>query len=115
MKARAKKRRSSGPSCSFKKRIFRGNKSFKNHNSDPCDNDNSVTSPPASSSRRNLEGSCDIENELPNEENLSHYILINSDIFTELINLVSTARTPIWRPPLVRETSSVAQSVIVVK
>ena len=35
--------------------------------------DNSVTSPPASSSRRKC--SCDIQNELPNEENPSHFYL----------------------------------------
>ena len=37
--------------------------------------DNSVTSPPASSSRRKLKCSCDIQNELPNEENPSHFYL----------------------------------------
>ena len=94
MKARAKRRRSSGATCSFKRRRFRGHKSFKNPNSQPCNSaadnvidDNPVTSP-ASSSRRKLEGSCNIKNELPNEENPSHYLLMNSDIVTELINLI---------------------------
>ena len=76
MNARAKKRRSSGPSFSFKRISFRGNKPFKNPNSRPCNSaaddnvidDNSVTSPPASSSRRKI----DIQNELPNEENPFH-------------------------------------------
>ena len=73
---------------------FRGNiEVLKTLNIQPClmlqsaadDNvidDNSVTSPPASSSRRKLECSCDIKNELQNEENPSHFYLINSDIVT---------------------------------
>ena len=90
MKARAKKRRSGCPSCSFKRRSFRGNRSFKTLTvshvrysaaDDNVIDDNSVTSPPASSSRRKLECSCDIENELPNGEPLS-FLLINSDIVT---------------------------------
>ena len=53
--------------------------------------DNSVTSPPSSSSRRKLECGCDIQNELPNGEPLS-FLLINCDIVTELINLVGCCK-----------------------
>ena len=87
-----------GSSCSFKRRregtfeaefmnSFRGkHRSFKNSAAmfdvtlvsgadDNVIDDNSVTSPPASPSRRKLKCSCDIQNELPNEENPSHFYL----------------------------------------
>ena len=93
MKARAKKRRLSGPSSSFKKRKFRGNQSRKNTKpSQTCDSDivdsNVVNSPPVSSSKRKLKGSSVKQNELGSEEKPSHYLLISSDVVTELVNMI---------------------------
>ena len=94
MNARSKKRRSTGPAVSFKKRIFRGNQFIESPSSQSVVNDNSAPRPVPSTSRRKIEGSInsilDEDNGMLNLEDPSsfHYILINIEILSELFTLV---------------------------
>ena len=94
MKARSKKRRSTGPPVSFKKRTFRGNQFIENPSSHSVVDDNSVPPPVSSASTRKIGGSVisilDEDNGMLNLEDPSsfHYILINSEILSELFTLV---------------------------
>ena len=94
MKARSKKRRSTGPAVSLKKNTFRGNQFIESPSSHSVVNDNSVPPPVPSTSRRKIEGSInsilDDDNGMLNLEDPSsfHYILINSEILSELFTLV---------------------------
>ena len=94
MKARSKKRRSTGPAVSFKKRTFGGNQFIENPSGHSVVNDNSVPPTVPSTTRRKIEGSVfsilDEDNGMLNLEDPSsfHYILINSEFLSELFTLV---------------------------